>query len=259
MYRLYIERGVCSICHLRYTEDGRDNAINHRRLTGLPELTHFPPTLDRLYILSFSLYTSYHTPDMSRPTRAAKLKAGVNISAASGSADADDVDDHADEMEREVDESPAKRAKGKGKGKATGQKSTKRTTWEPIRKPPLCKEWKDIPDWKGREDSPLMGLPVEVLDKIFCVRPELNVRLFPVDTWTELWRAAANSQVRDYLALAGTCTFFRNHMTDDFWEVSLQLIESIDETYPDTAGRMSCRAAGIQPRQVRSLMGLWRA
>ena len=111
---------------------------------------------------------------MPRPARAAKLKAGANIAAASGSAETDNADEYADEIKGEVDEPPAKRAKGKGK--ATGQKPTKRPTWGPIRKPPLCKKWKDIPDWKGREDSPLMGLPVEVLDKIFCVRPELNVR-----------------------------------------------------------------------------------
>jgi hypothetical protein len=113
---------------------------------------------------------------MPRPARAAKVKAGVNIAAASGSTDADGIDDYADEVGGEVDEPPAKRAKGKGKGNATVRNTTKRPTWEPIEKPPLCKEWKDIPDWKGREDSPLMGLPVEVLDKIFCVRPELNVR-----------------------------------------------------------------------------------
>jgi hypothetical protein len=122
---------------------------------------------------------------MPRPARAAKLKAGANIAAASGSAEIDDADEYADEVGGKVDEPPAKRAKGKGKGKATGQSSAKRPNWEPIRKPPLCKEWKDIPDWKGREDSPLMGLPVEVLDRIFCVRPELNVRFFPSHTWTE--------------------------------------------------------------------------
>jgi len=112
---------------------------------------------------------------MPRAARAAKLKAGVNIPAAPGSAETDKADEHADEIEGEADEPPAKRAKGKGK--ATGNNSTKRTTWEPIRKPPLCKEWKDIPDWKGREDSPLMGLPSTLLDKIFCVRPELGVSL----------------------------------------------------------------------------------
>jgi hypothetical protein len=117
---------------------------------------------------------------MPRQARAAKLKAGANIAAASGSAN---VDDYADDVEAEIVEPPAKRAKGKAK--ATGQKSTKRPTWEPIKKPPLCTEWKDIPDWKGREDSPLMELPVEVLDKIFCVRPELNVRFCPSHTWTE--------------------------------------------------------------------------
>jgi len=122
---------------------------------------------------------------MPRPARAAKLLAGLHIAAASGSADLDGADEYADEEEGEVDEPPAKRAKGKGKGKATGQKSTKRTNWEPIRKPPLCKEWKDMPGWKGREDSPLMGLPVEVLDKIFCVRPELNVRFSSSHIWYE--------------------------------------------------------------------------
>lgn len=27
-------------------------------------------------------------------------------------------------------------------------------------------------------------------------------------------------QLRDYVSLAGTCNFFRHHMTDDFWQVS---------------------------------------
>jgi len=38
-------------------------------------------------------------------------------------------------------------------------------------------------DWKGRKDSPLMDLPVEVLDRIFCVRPELKVRLLEYKQW----------------------------------------------------------------------------
>jgi hypothetical protein len=46
---------------------------------------------------------------------------------------------------------------------------------EEIVKPAFHEEWTDIPDWKGKKESPLMKLPVEVLDKIVCVRPELAV------------------------------------------------------------------------------------
>jgi hypothetical protein len=89
---------------------------------------------------------------------------------ATGDADArqDDIDPASDDGY----EPPAKRSKGKGKAR---KKERKRNKVKEIVKPLLHKEWIDIPDWKGKKDSPLMKLPVEVLDKIFCVRPELAV------------------------------------------------------------------------------------
>jgi hypothetical protein len=48
---------------------------------------------------------------------------------------------------------------------------------EDLVKLPLNKERADIPDRNGKRESPLMELPVEVLDKIFCVRPEIAVSL----------------------------------------------------------------------------------
>jgi len=45
-------------------------------------------------------------------------------------------------------------------------------------------------------------------------------------------------------------------MTDEFWEVSLKPVEPIDETFSDTAGRVSCRTAGMHAKKVCYLMGL---
>jgi hypothetical protein len=118
---------------------------------------------------------------MPRVTRAAKIKADANITSSSNTPDEDDDDqDDADAGSTPRDEDgepPAKRLKGKGKGKAPGRTLLKRPAWEDIQKPPLHREWKDIPDWKGRTDSPLMNLPVEIMDEIFCVRPDLGVSL----------------------------------------------------------------------------------
>jgi hypothetical protein len=69
-------------------------------------------------------------------------------------------------------EPPAKRVKGED----TTTESTPEPVWDVIENLPHHAEWTDIPDWKEREDCPLMDrLPVEVLDRIFCVRPELQV------------------------------------------------------------------------------------
>lgn len=35
--------------------------------------------------------------------------------------------------------------------------------------------WADIPDWKGREDSPMLSLPLEVLDRCFGLRGDMFV------------------------------------------------------------------------------------
>jgi hypothetical protein len=66
----------------------------------------------------------------------------------------------------------------KGKGKAKNgnlEVVIKQVSKREVKKPALHKEWLDIPDWKERKDSPLMELPVDVLDRILCVRPELGV------------------------------------------------------------------------------------
>jgi hypothetical protein len=84
--------------------------------------------------------------------------------------------------------------------------------------PPVSSRgWHDIPDWGDREDSPLMDLPSELLDKIFCVRPELGVSLLSGKSMGY----ALIIKCRDYVALAGACKFFRHHMTDNFWKVCL--------------------------------------
>jgi hypothetical protein len=62
------------------------------------------------------------------------------------------------------EEPPAKEIKGKHKA----------TDIEEIIRP-TTRDWTDIPKWKEGAGSPLMELPLEILDMIFCVRPELNV------------------------------------------------------------------------------------
>jgi len=75
------------------------------------------------------------------------------------------------------------------------------------------------PDRKEGDRCQLMDLPLEVLDEIFCVRPELDV------SWScGMCGRDTDGQLRDYVALAGTCKFFRHQMTDDFWLVGAILI-----------------------------------
>jgi hypothetical protein len=120
--------------------------------------------------------------------------------------DAVDANDNASiATDGETDsEHPAKRVKGE----STTTDSSPEPVWEVIERPPLHTEWTDIPDWSQREDCPLIDrLPVEVLDKIFRVRPELQVRRAPLDglhqslkltsSWsiTLLWRGLADSFV----------------------------------------------------------------
>jgi hypothetical protein len=148
----------------------------------LPKLTGFASTSNVKCQLSIIVHISpaTHTiiSDMPRTTRAAKIKADANIASSSKSPaeDDDDDEDEAGSTPRDEDGEPqAKKLKGKGKGKAAGRTLLKRPEWEEIQKPPLHREWKDIPDWKGRTDSPLLALPVEVMDMMFCVRPDLGV------------------------------------------------------------------------------------
>ncbi|WRT63422.1 uncharacterized protein IL334_000327 [Kwoniella shivajii] len=82
------------------------------------------------------------------------------------------------------------------------------------RKPLVAKkvEWKDIPDWDGRTDCPLLEvIPREVLD--MCFGLSVNVGL----------------TLRDYVSLAGVCTFFRSQMTDMVFQ---ELHNSSDPNLP---------------------------
>ena len=98
-----------------------------------------------------------------------------NIQPTDAPRDANAMQDDIDPASDDEYEPPAKRRKGKGKAR---KKIVKRNKVEEIVKPAFHEEWMDIPDWKGKKESPLMKLPVEVLDKIFCVRPELAVSPF---------------------------------------------------------------------------------
>jgi len=40
---------------------------------------------------------------------------------------------------------------------------------------PSTSDWTDIPEWKEGQGCPLLELPSEILDNIFCRRPELSV------------------------------------------------------------------------------------
>jgi hypothetical protein len=108
-------------------------------------------------------------PESSQPGMVTSNSLSTNT-AGDANAMQDDIDPPSDDEY----EPPAKRSKGKGKAK---KKVEKRNKVEEIVKPVFYEEWMDIPDWKGKKESPLMRLPVEVLDKIFCVRPELAVGL----------------------------------------------------------------------------------
>jgi hypothetical protein len=44
---------------------------------------------------------------------------------------------------------------------------------------PSTSGWLDIPEWKEGQGCPLLELPSEILDNIFCVRPELSVSAVP--------------------------------------------------------------------------------
>lgn len=115
-------------------------------------------------------------PRAATAPRSAKVRAPARTATASGRASAGTAATFGgtDFADAEADEKPLPTKEDEAEGKVTDEETTKQSTREPIVKPPLCKEWLDIPDWKGREDSPLL-VPVEVTDKIFCVRPELNV------------------------------------------------------------------------------------
>jgi hypothetical protein len=69
-------------------------------------------------------------------------------------------------------ESSTKRSKGKGRAVDTPFSQME----EEIHKP-TSTGWNDIPEWEEGKESPLMKLPGETMDKIFCVRPELGVCL----------------------------------------------------------------------------------
>lgn len=77
-----------------------------------------------------------------------------------------------------------------------------------IRAPAMTKliKWNDIPNWYSRKDCPLLELPSEILDRIFSLETGLGV--------SGGVGALADTQVRDYVALAGVSRTFR-HLFDD--------------------------------------------
>lgn len=86
--------------------------------------------------------------------------------------DSSDEESHVTD-DSEVVEPPAKRRKGKERAVDSYTPSP-----EPPRiVKPSTRDWTDIPVWQAGQGSPLMEMPAEILDKIFCVRPELEVCL----------------------------------------------------------------------------------
>jgi hypothetical protein len=81
------------------------------------------------------------------------------------------VSDSESSLDSSLDSEPSpKRAKGKGRAVDIPFSPME----EEIHKP-TSTGWTDIPDWEEGKESPLMKLPGEIMDKIFCVRPELGV------------------------------------------------------------------------------------
>lgn len=89
------------------------------------------------------------------------------------------VSDSESSLDSSLDSEPSpKRAKGKGRAKDTP--SLGLSSMEDIHKP-TSTGWTDIPEWEEGKESALMKVPGEIMDKIFCVRPELGVCL---ESWT---------------------------------------------------------------------------
>jgi hypothetical protein len=73
----------------------------------------------------------------------------------------------------------SKAGKGKGKGKAEVKedKAKRQPQVDPVdgrliaRRP----EWNDIPDWKGKKESPLMQMPAEIMDRCFGLAQDIDV------------------------------------------------------------------------------------
>jgi hypothetical protein len=83
------------------------------------------------------------------------------------------VSDSESSLDSSLDSEPStKRAKGKGRAKDTP--SLDLSSMEDIHKP-TSTGWNDMPEWEDGMESPLMKVPGEIMDKIFCVRPELGV------------------------------------------------------------------------------------
>lgn len=80
--------------------------------------------------------------------------------------------------------------------------------------------WTDIPDWQDRDDCPLGRLPLEVLDLCFGLRDDLEVGRFGHSTYSRSL-LMFNTQLSDYVALAGTCRYFRRHLDDEVFHVCL--------------------------------------
>ncbi|WWC85706.1 uncharacterized protein L201_000572 [Kwoniella dendrophila CBS 6074] len=93
---------------------------------------------------------------------------------------------------------PSKSSKNKSKWKKGKERETIKNEEEdekPKKKIIRAKQvyWKDIPDWGGRIDCPILELPEEILDLCFGLKTGLTVR--------------------DYIALAGVSRYFRNRFT----------------------------------------------
>jgi hypothetical protein len=113
--------------------------------------------VDRLHFMSSSFYQIYSL--LSIPPHLSESN-GMN-------GDNHPGDNGTDAVQRDDD------------GKPTAKKIKREEDGEVETIPPVSSRgWHDIPDWGDREDSPLMKLPSELLDKIFCVRPELGVSLY---------------------------------------------------------------------------------
>jgi len=92
-----------------------------------------------------------------------ETKRGLNTSIAN------DMDDHESPTINDAGPS-AKRSKQNEEATEESQQVKEK---EEIIKPSTS-VWTDIPEWKEGQGCPLLDLPREILDNIFCVRPELS-------------------------------------------------------------------------------------
>jgi len=133
---------------------GYDRCLNYA------QLLHSPVRVYRTRSYTFIMARTKQAARRSRPFRSqGQMRQPVSDSEPS--------------LDSSLDSEPSTK-RAKGKGRAVDTPSLDLSSMEDIQKP-TSTGWTDIPEWEDGTESPLMKLPGEIMDKIFCVRPELGV------------------------------------------------------------------------------------